>query len=436
MKPMRARALRKALVLAVLILCACDSGTPSRPPTSAGAALRTRCHEVVDTMLEATQRYVDTLAPGTSGTAEPTATPTHTPTGTASAPTAADLKSQWKAANETMVRLGCDPTDTARDLQSKWSGLHAEGALARAVLAQLRTTLLGPTAPLSTTTQVAAGADLEEVLAQAPEGATIELASGTYRLDQSLVVLRPVTLHGAGRGRTVLQTSAADDGLLVLTPGAVTLRDLSVRHTGTARATVVSATAGTTLTLDGVEVSGATKVKGVGGTGVLMAEPTGTDTDASGRTTTLTVRNGLFAGNQAGAVVVAGRHRASVTASTFTGNQQCGVCFLGTSDGWVQSNTLRDNEVGVAAAGSARPIIRRNTISGGQVGIQVGGKAAATVERNTISGSQRAAMIYLDTSAGTVDGNTCSKDTPGIVVVGKGPYPYLKTNDCTVATTS
>lgn len=428
------------LVAAALLLGACDSGTPSRPASSTSASLRTQCQQTVDTMLDATQRYIDTLAPaarapGSGQPPTPSQSPSRSPTGTAAAPTAADLQAQLKAADATLVRLGCDPADTARNLDAKWSRLRAEGAVARAVLAQLRTTLLGPAAPASTTTRVPAGADLEDVLASAGEGATLELARGTYRLEQSLVVLRPVTLRGAGRGQTVLLTSAADDGLLVLTSGAVTLRDLSVRHTGTARATLVSATAGAALTLDGVEVSGATKVKGVGGTGLLMAEPAGSGAGNSARTTTLTVRNGLFTGNQAGAVVVAGRHRASVTASTFTGNRQCGVCFLGSSDGWVQDNTFRDNEVGVAAAGSARPIIRRNTFSGGQVGIQIGGRAAATVERNTINGSQRAAMIYLDTAAGTVDGNTCGKGTPGIVIVGKGPYPYLETNDCTAATT-
>ena len=43
----------------------------------------------------------------------------------------------------------------------------------------------------------------------------------------------------------------------------------------------------------------------------------------------------------------------------------------------------------------------------------------------------RASMVFIDTSAGTVDGNNCSGDRAGIAVA-KSAYPYVGHNACRV----
>lgn len=402
---------------AIVALTACDGGAHDRP-TAAPAGTASACGIVAQSILDATQRYLNGLL-ANNGTNPNTLTSTA-------------YESALRAANDKLTQQGCEPAQTRRSLQAKWGTLKADGPVAAAVLAQLRYRLTETVSSVAVTKTIGVGAALQDALAEIPEGSTLVLQPGKYRLDQSLVVLRGVTIRGADAASTELDSSAADDAVLVMTTSAVTIQNVTVRHIGAAAANVVATGAEASLKLDSVTLRGGRASKKSGGSGLLLAS--GADEPGAPRTTTLTISGSTIAENAAGGIVVAGRHRASISGTTFSANRECGVCFLGSSDGWVTANTFRDNDVGVSAMADARPILRKNTFSGGQVGIQVSDRAAPTVEGNTITSPQRAALIYTGNSAGTVNGNTCTKDKPGIVIVGTQPYPYLKQNACDVAT--
>lgn len=422
------------VVAALASLTACDGGSATDAkgtPQPAG-----QCETVVSSMLTRTQAYVDQLeAPAPAASPSATLAPTPTPTSTA-APNA-DFSAAIEKATTELNRLGCDSGATVRQIDAGWPSLHAKGPVVAALLAQLRYSITDRVGKVPETRRLKPGDSLGDAMAQLAAGSTIVLAPGTYALNASLVTLRGITVRGAGPATTTVTSTASDYALLDLTSDPVKLSDLTLRHAGSAPASVITTGPLAALTLTRVHVTrGVAASGGRGGVGVLMGattQPVGGQVPA--RTTTLTVRSSDVSDNAGGGVVVAGRHRADIGTTTLSSNGQCGICFTDSSDGWVRHSTLQDNVVGVAAAGTSRPQLVDNVMSGGQLGIQIYGSAAATIRDNTVSKVQRAAILFSGKSAGTVDGNTCPKDKPGIVVVGKGPYPYLKRNACLVATT-
>jgi parallel beta-helix repeat protein len=417
-----------SLVLALGALAGCRDGSasPKASPT-AGEAL---CDGVAREVLATTQRYVDGFAidqPQPSGAPSTPATPK--PTASAAALTPAQYSADLADARRRLTAAGCNDGSFRDALAVGLPGLRPRGAIATAVLAQLRVSLTGQLPPQPVTRRVTPSDNLTDVLAALPDSSTVDLAAGTYQLTSSLVLLRPITLRGAGETQTILTSTAADAAVLVMTDQPVTVERMSLRRTGAATGSVVVTGPSARLAMRTVHVSGArAEANGGGGVGVLL---TAGAAGAASSTATFTATDSAFSDNAAAGVAVGGTHRASIAGSRFEHNGTCGVCFLGSTAGSVTHSLFAGNAVGLAAGSASRPLLRDNRISGGDVGIQAAGTSQPTISHNVISSVARAAMVFIDDAAGTVDGNNCSGSNVGIAVT-RTAYPYVGHNSCRV----
>lgn len=400
---------------------AADRSPGSAGPTPSTSTTRARCAQVPDLVVRAVQRYMNAYGTGVSGRGA----------GAAGTSGDTDLKNALSQSRDEVARLGCDVGAFRDGVRAGLSGVTARGPVAQAVLLRLEASVNGDADQTGRTRTVRPGDDVPRVLAGLAAGATLRLAPGTYRLDSTLVLLQGVTLRGAGRDRTRLVSTAADSAVLVLTDGRVELRDLALRHRGSAAASGLIGGPTSSVVLTGVTVGGArgSSTRSAGGAGVLMS---GRDRAEAGRGTTLEVTGSDLRDNTSAGILLLGAHRASIRGSRFAGNGQCGVCFTGRSSGAVRGSTFAGNGAGVAVVDDARPALVGNRITGGQVGIQAGGRARPLLRRNVVVSAARAGLVFGGTAAGRVEGTTCRGDRYGIVVAPRA-LPLLGTNDCAVA---
>src|SRR3954471_4458737 len=387
------------------------------------------CDAVAREVLTDTQRYVDTFAVDQKVTSSPSASPTagaaKSPPTAATPVTPQEYSDRIAQARRDLVTNRCDEGRFHDALAAGLPGVKSRGAIATAVLAQLRVSLTSTLPSAAVTRRVTPQDDLTQVLAGMPDGSTLQLARGTYQLKDSLVLLRPITLLGAGKAATVLTSSAADAAVLVMTDRAVTLDSLDVRRIGTVAGSGVVTGPSAKLALRNVRVEGArADNQGNGGVGVLLSSSPGS---APSTSVTFRATGSDFVDNAAAGVAAGGVHRTAITSSHFDRNGQCGICYLGSAAGSVSQSTFTANAVGVAAGSSSRPVVRDNNVSGGDVGIQASGSAQPTISGNTIKAVSRASMVFIGTAAGTVDGNDCSGDRTGIAVA-RSAFPFVKTN--------
>jgi hypothetical protein len=426
------RALRRTAALAVvLLLTACSgsddpAGTSSPEGSPSASASSAECDEVVDGVLDATQRYVDQYGTAVAGGRPSGEVP--------------DLEQVLQDARARMDALGCDEARTSERLSTGLDDLEASGPLAQAVKGQLVASMTGRVSPEVETREVGTRQDLRTVLPELAPGSTVRLAAGEHRLRDSVVLLQGVRLVGAGRGRTTLTSSAPDAALLALTQDRVDLRGLTLRHVGDEPASLVVGGASTSLVLDDVLVAGgsngaggggraaATRAPARGGSGVLMAA----GRSAGGkRTTTLQVTDSVFRSNEAAGILLSGGHVASVVRSDFLDSGQCGICFVGTSSGLVRRARLQGGVAGLIAADGAAPLLVDSSVSSAQIGVQAVDRASPIIRRTTVTGASRGALLFGDRTRGRVESVTCPGSRFGIVVAPRA-VPFVGENRCPV----
>jgi parallel beta-helix repeat protein len=421
-----------AVLAAALIITGCTSGQNPSARTTPTVDREAQCRDVAQSVLDATQRYVDGFSLATAATTAGGKTTPPRPGPTATPMSEADFSKALAGVRDRLVALDCDVAEFRERLAAGMPSLKAEGPIARAVLTQLQVSLTGrlPDHPVSR--DVKPGDDLVNVLAEVPEGSTLVFRAGTYRLAETVVLLRGVTIRGAGPDRTTLTSATADAAVLVMTDQRVTLDAVTLRHSGTSAASVVVTGPTADLAVHSARVAGGrSDAKGQGGAGILLSAPA-TEQLTVTKQATMTAKDSEFIDNQTAGIAVGGTHRADISHSTFARNGQCAVCYLGSSDGTVRDSQFNDNAVGIVASSSARPSVVDNTFTSGEVGVQVSGQAAPIVTGNSISNVRRAAMIYAEEGAGTLDNNTCHGDQVGIFVTTTA-YPYVKRNpDCRI----
>ena len=423
--------LRWAVCVAALAAAAagCSAGGKAPPPSPEASHARA-CAAIPARLVSDTQHYIDGFSVQSSvpvgpvpSSGSPSPSPTSTPL------TEQEFTDAVSRAREALGAQHCDLATFRADISAGLKRITSTGPVAHAVLAQLEVSLTGSLADKATTRTLAPTDDLPAAVAQAPGGSTLVLASGTYQLKEALVLLRGVTVVGAGIGRTTLTGPAPDATVLVLSDAPVVLRDLSlVRPADVSGSGIVTGPAAA-LHLTRVRIAGATAANGTGGAGVLLGS--GSDQVPADRPTTLVVHNSELADNATGGLAVGGSHRVDISGTSFNDNKQCGVCFLGNADGTVASSLFRGNAVGISVGGQSSPRIRANTFAGGELALQANDAAAPIVLANTISGVSRASMLYLGQAHGRIDGNTCATGKVGIAVA-KTAYPFVGTNTCAV----
>ncbi|MCU1581048.1 MAG: hypothetical protein JWO01_436 [Microbacteriaceae bacterium] len=350
-------------------------------------------------------------------------------TGTA-ATTGDPLTDAVAKARKIRDRLGCDPAAFGVELKKGLAAIERDGPLASAVWRRVSASLLGTARQKAGEWVLAAGENLQDVVARASEGTTVVLPAGTIDLDATLVLLEGITLRGAGRDATTIRSTASDAAMIVVTASVVRLENLTVELIGAQPASGLVAGPSASVALSGVRMAGAVAgVGGVGGAGVYLSAQ---GNAGSGRGTTLEITDSVFERNAWAGVAVAGGHRVSIRSATFARNGEVGLIFLDQSSGSVSGSTFTDNKVGLAATGSATPTWLASTVTGGSVGAQVDAAAAPVIDGLTIRGSTSAAVIFGGTSGGSIGGTTCD-NVPYGIVISNTAAPTLGENGCTVA---
>lgn len=406
----------------------CTSTHSPAPPSASGSATASggpsgsACAQASSDLVGAVQRYVDAYGTPLTGTATGAATGN---------PDDKQFQAAVQAAQDTVRAKACDLPEFRRSVEAGLSSVKARGPVAHAVLLRLTASMTGTAKATAATITVRPTDDLPRRLADLAAGSVVVLVAGRYRLDASLALLEGVTVRGAGRDKTTIESSAAEAGVLVLTDGRVEFRDLTVSHSGKATGDLLVGGPTSALVLTRVRATGAllSKTTANGGNGVLMTSRAG---NTKGRGTTLEVTDSTFDHNAAAGIVVTGVHVASIRKARFEANQNCGVCFSGTSTGAVRDSAFVGNRIGVAVLEHAKPAIDDTTFSGGLFAIQAANASTPVIRTVRISGASKAAMIFADTSGGSVDSATCVEVPYGIVVSPEAA-PLLGTNSCTLA---
>ncbi len=421
------------LPAAILLLLPACQGTSSEGDRIAAAEARRAadCAAAVGSLLAVTQRYLDGVGATTASGASQTAPSPSTESAVDQQVEQEQFGRALQDVRGYSSRRGCEPEQFQSELSEGLTGLSAGGPVARAVLLQLQADSDPPARP-ATPSPLQPGADVAAAVAAAPGGATVQLAAGTFELTDTLALLRGVTLRGAGRDATVLQTGAGGGALLVLTGELVAVQSLTLRRTGEAPGPVLSAAPVAALELTNARIAGArADGDGLGGVGVLMSAGSGGQTGPA-RRVSLRVTDTEILDNAVAGVVIAGEHRAEFLRTVVERSGQCGVCYLDTSDGVVRDSSFTDNAAGIVAGGNARPKIEASTVTGGEVGIQAIDRAAPDVTGTTVVRAARAAFVWTGAATGRLGGNRCVDVEFGIVA-GPSSAPLLGENDCRVA---
>lgn len=422
----------------MVLLAACTGGggaSPDAGPTTTEAP-DAECEAAVESIVSATQRYVRGYESGREASATPpvdTDTPEVTTTtrdAGSDAITEDDFQAALTEAQAAIRQRECDPVQARADLAAGLADVDASGPVADAVLRQLTASVTGRLAQQPEVTSVSVGDDLRDALAASPDGSTLELGPGEYRIDEPLVVLAGVEIRGAGRDETAIVSTAPEASVLVVTDRRVELTDLTLRREGDAPGSAILGGPAASIVVSGARLSGARNgPDGQGGAGILMFA---LEAEAAGRGTTLEVTNTELRDNDAAGILLTGGHRSSIVDAVFTSNGQCGICFIGAADGSVEDSSFDDNGAGIAATGAAQPTLLRIVVNGGEVGVQAADTAAPTIVDVTVSGATRAAVIYAGSASGSLDRVTC-RDVPFGIVVSPQARPQLGETNCDLA---
>lgn len=309
----------------------------------------------------------------------------------------ADLAATSAALRARIDQLGCTRAQLADHLGDELPSLTGTGPVAEGVAATFRAGFLGTEDPSdrpAVTVEVRNATELSTAVATAGSGSTIRLAGGSYELDRTLLLFRPLTLDGSGANVEIV---SAVEGATVLSmvDGVVTMRDLAVRHSGDAQASVVVVRSGQ-LRLDGVEITGGQPTDDLeGGYGLLLRT-----TETDDRTT---IVDSVVRDNPGGGIVVGGTSAPTMRGLTIEDNGVCGVCWVEDSGGTLEDAVVRGHVLGVQAAEDASPTIR-----------------SVSIER-----SSTAAALLADRSRAVLAMLSCGESPSDVVVVTDDAVPEL-----------
>ncbi|WP_337870639.1 right-handed parallel beta-helix repeat-containing protein [Meiothermus sp.] len=313
------------------------------------------------------------------------------------------------------------------------------------------------------------GDNLNQALRRAPAGATVNLAAGTYVLEGSISLEKPLTLIGAGRDQTRLVSNAG--GVLSFeNQGKLVIRGISLEAAGNDPEVDIL-----TISKGEFELSDC-RIRGLGGQsnsesgdGIYITEARGSiqncdisehsrhgiylskgqlrlsdsSVSSNGRIGilaegNLTARNIQVSSNQEDGLVVLGELQVELSSLTLKGNGGLGMRLSGPLQGSVVSSNLEDNLLGglqveglvqanlenntvqnnqgngVILRGGSRPTLRNNTIQNNALhGIALLGNGQARLENNTIANNQGYGILRLASSQALLGTNTLQNNRLG-----------------------
>lgn len=388
----------------------------------------TSCDDLPARIADAVQNYVDSFA---DVQAEDVAAQSATGLDDF-AETTANLRSQGE-------QLGCDPSQVSERLRQELTRVTGGTPVQDAVLATFVADPLGtvdPSDPRPVDIEVSTTNDLVAALSLAGSGSTIRIAPGDYVVGEPLVALRPVTLVGSGAGQTVIRSIAPGAGLLIDADGDVAVRDLTLRHEGTASASVLIVTGGG-YDLEGLTLSGGVAGDGgAGGFGLILRT---SDNPVRAAGSVQRVSDVDLVDHDGGGIFIGDDAAPGIDSVTVEATGGCGLCFVDSAAGQVSSGIvvgvpigvrvdddaapelsglrIRRGQIGVALTGSGSPTIVDTRIVGATTGVEGVGSGAATLATVEIRNSRDIAVRIADSSALTVrDVSMNGRTTVGIGV--------------------
>ena len=295
-------------------------------------------------------------------------------------------------------------------------------------------------------------ATLEEALAFAAGGSTIELSAGEFIVVQTLDIDRPLTISGAGMEQTTILSEAPSAAVNYEGDGPLALRDLTITHRGGFAADIISVRSGL-LDLADCRLQGAlSSAQANFGAGLFVLN------DSVAKVTNCEITNN-------GGVGVEIIHEAQIAVqdSVISGNA-AGFLFDGSSSGQITGSVIEGNEEGgILVFALARPEIADNLIqdnTGYGIRYQLDDAVQGIVRDNELlnnnvsgPGATGTDIVVFDSFAPRLTGNTChggedlalasgaaanvSADPSGIIffntAVGRPDNLVLEDNDCAVA---
>lgn len=416
-------------VVASLLLASCSAtpaSTPSPTPVTSSSPAPSpwpdaECTDLAATVGRALQGVVDSYDQTVQASPSSTASPS--PTGGS-----ADIQDALEQVRQAVVDGHCAAEPMRAAVDEGIAAVEAQTPLAEAVRAKLVAGLDGRIPDQPVRLAVFPDDDLATAIAEAPAGSTLLLSEGEWTVDRPLVLINGITLIGKGRGATTLTSSADEAAVLIATGEPVGLESLTLARDVTVPGSGIVAGGGANLELSDVSIEGGAPGDTGGGAGVmLVGGDEGAERVTTFEATNIVVRNNGWAG-----IAVTGAHRVSIELASFADNGECGICFLGSSDGSVSAATFTGNKVGVAVAERATPTLLDLTVDGGEVGVQAGDSSGPIVDGATISDASRAAVIVGGEATGAFAEVVC-KDVDFGIVVTDAAAPTLTDNDCALA---
>jgi len=283
---------------------------------------------------------------------------------------------------------------------------------------------------------------LAEAIHSAPEGGTIRLDPGVYRLAEPLVIDKPIHLLGAGMDQTEIVSDGEDYVVRFSGDGPFIVEDITFRHEGDMVADVV--------VVDGGEIS-FTRCRFTGAVQPILGESAGLRLKGD---TMGTVRECLADGNDSTGIRVEDQAEPTLEENKAMNNTEVGIAYFDESGGVARRNECISNGFhGIGVGERARPTLEENMCTGneqsgityfgsasgmargnwcsdnGKHGIYVGEQAQPTLEENICTNNEQAGIAYVDESDGVARGNECSGNLVGIFVDERAD-PSLIDNDC------
>lgn len=236
---------------------------------------------------------------------------------------------------------------------------------------------------------------LVEAVRLAPDGATILLGPGTYRLAEPLDIRKPLRLMGTGMDETEIVSNVEGYAIRFSGKGPFAAEGITFRHAGTEMADVVVVQGGE-VSFARCRFTGQSSEWGEGARAGLRLQ---------GETTGI-VRDCVAVGNYAAGILVEGQSRPTL-----------------------EGNICTDNGAGIAYFESASGTARQNKCSRNGEGISVNQHARPMLERNVCSDNTTFGIHYLGEAGGVICQNECTRNWVGIFLTGSAD-PNMENNNC------
>jgi parallel beta-helix repeat protein len=260
--------------------------------------------------------------------------------------------------------------------------------------------------------------ELVQAIAEIREGGEITLQPGEYRLRTSLVIQKSLTIVGAGYDKTVL-VYEGDYRFFIdhRGVGSLAIRDVGLRYSGTAKASVVVGSSGD-IRLTRCLVSGGTgrDDKHVGA-GIAIYD-----------NARAVISECIVADNEIG-VFISDKADARIEFCKVLANMESGIQIHGNCE-VRHSELLRNQKFGIKAADKAHLTARNNTCEESDFGIALVGSAKGEIDSNICQDNHKQGISASEQSRLVARNNTCEGNTYNGIALFGSAQGEVERNTC------